>query len=251
MVHIILMRGLAREAAHWLEFPERLRSALGENCKLHLVDFPGCGIHYRQPALRSIGAMTDHLRALPEVAAVIAAGAPLYLLGISMGGMVALDWAQRFPAEVRGVILINSSSGDQPVWWRLRPGAWTTMLLALALPCKGREEKVLQIVSNRRECYAQFLQQWLAIQQQHPISRSTIFRMLLAAKKFRPQSECVVSGLVLTSDRDRMVSPRASEALAERFDWPLVRHGGCGHDLPMDDPQWVVNETVQWLRNNQ
>lgn len=247
MTHIILLRGLAREAAHWLEFPERLRQTLGVGFTLHTIDFPGCGKHYQQPALRSVASMTDHARA--EIISVLTSGEPVFIVGISMGGMVALEWAQRFPQEIQGLVLINSSSGDQPVFWRLQPSALPDILFALLLPCQQREARVLRRVSNLTAKYPQHLQQWLAIQQQRPITRTTVVRMLRAAALFRPQPTCAVDGLVLASDSDRMVSVRASEDIAHRFQWPLVRHPLAGHDLPMDDPQWVANEVARFIHS--
>lgn len=247
MMHIILLRGLAREAAHWLEFPARLHTAIGQHCHLHIPDFPGCGKYFRTSALDSIEAMTDHARAEADIAAALASGEPVFIVGISMGGMVALDWAQRFPQDISGIVLINSSAGDQPLSWRLQPAAWPTVLLALLLPVKQREARVLRLVSNDTVRYSQHLQQWLDIQAQRPITRTTVVKMLRAAAQFRPRKACSVKGLVLASQKDRMVSPRASAALAQRFQWPLVYHPSAGHDMPMDDADWVVQEIRRWV----
>jgi len=246
-MHIILLRGLAREAAHWLDFPQELQRALGNNCQLHLVDFPGCGKYFTQPALTSVAAMTEHARSEIDIAAIAARNEAVYVVGISMGGMVALDWAQRYPNELRGLVLINSSAGNQPFWWRLRPGAWPTMIRALFTDNHAREANVLQVVSNNTADYTQHINQWLSIQQQRPITRATIVTMLRAAAQFRPQPNCAVKGLVLASNSDRLVSVRASEAIAQQFHWPIQLHPSAGHDLPMDDPRWVANKIAQWL----
>lgn len=247
-MQIILLRGLAREAAHWLDFPAQLQQTLGENCCIHLVDFPGCGKYFNQTALTSVTAMTEHARADIDIATMAARNESVYLVGISMGGMVALDWAQRYPNELRGVALINSSAGNQPFWWRLRPAAWTTMIRALFSAANTREAQVLNIVSNHSADYAQHLNQWLSIQQQRPISRATIVTMLRAAAQFRPQPTCAVDGLVLASERDRMVSVRASEAIARQFKWPIEKHPSAGHDLPMDDSGWLAQKLAGWIK---
>lgn len=252
-MHVVLLRGLAREQGHWLDFPACLRAHLGADCQIHTIDFPGCGAYHQMPALDSIAAMTEHARAvLAQQHAQLAkspAQAPVYLLGISMGGMVALDWVQRFPQEVEGVVLINSSSGNQPFWWRLRPRAWLSLLLALLLPPAQREALVLQQVSNRRIDYQQHLQQWLAIQQRHPISRATIMTMLRAAAAFIPRMSYFPQGLVLASRQDRLVSQRASAALAQRFNWPIAVHPSAGHDLPLDDGDWVAQQIAAWQKH--
>lgn len=251
-MHFILLRGLARESGHWLNFPNTLRQHLGSGCQVHCIDFPGCGEYHSAPALTSVGAMTDHARG--ELAARFASSSsinkPIYLLGISMGGMVALDWLQRFPDELQGVVLINTSAGNQPFWWRLRPRAWFTMMLSLLLPIKQREAWVLRKVSNLAQDYQQHLCQWMLIQRKHPITRATIITMLRAAAGFTPQLTPGKKGLLLACTADRLVSINASKNLAQNFQWPLATHPSAGHDLPLDDTDWVVTQIARWLEEN-
>jgi pimeloyl-[acyl-carrier protein] methyl ester esterase len=243
-MHIILLRGLAREAAHWMQFPQQLGTALGGDYQIHCVDFPGCGIHYRQPALKTISAMTDFIRA--QLAAQNIDG-PLIVIGVSMGGMVALDWAQRFPRQLAGVALINSSIGDQPLHWRLRARAWLPMLIAVLSPVALRENIVLRNVSNNHENFNSHLRTWLAIQRQRPVSRKTTLTMLIAAARFRPRAQCNVDGLIIASEGDRFVSANASKDLAQRFQWPLQLHPSAGHELPLDAPAWLCAALSTWL----
>jgi pimeloyl-ACP methyl ester carboxylesterase len=68
-------------------------------------DFPG---HARSGGLDSLGSiprMADFARAL---AGTLGLRAPV-LLGHSMGGMVALEYALRWPAEVRALVLVGSA----------------------------------------------------------------------------------------------------------------------------------------------
>lgn len=244
-MHIVLLRGLAREAAHWLDFPQTLRHALGNEAQLHCLDFPGCGAYHQQAALGSIGAMTDDARAQLALRGITQ---PVYVVGISMGGMIALDWAQRFPEQVAGIALINSSTGDQPLHWRLRLRAWPAIISALLLPMEWRERLVLGKVSNDRERFALHLQQWLQIQRERPVSRASILTMLGAAARFRPQPHCPTPGLVIASTADRFVDYRASQDVAQRFDWPLQLHSSAGHDLPLDDPAWLSEQLGSWIK---
>jgi hypothetical protein len=60
---------------------------------------------------------------------------------------------------------------------------------------------------------------------------------------------------VLASTGDNLVSWRSSEAIAKRLSLPLKLNEGvgaaaAGHDLPLDQPQWVcdrINELVDTL----
>jgi pimeloyl-ACP methyl ester carboxylesterase len=248
MKHLILLRGLAREAAHWLDFPDLLQHALGDDYQLHLVDFPGCGKYFREDALTTVAAMTDHARHEIDVATIRARNEAIYIVGISMGGMVALDWAQRYPDELRGLVLINSSAGNQPLSWRLQPSAWLRMIHALIASSNEREAAVLSLVSNNRDDYPLHIKQWRNIQLQRPVTRKTILTMLRAAARFHPHHECTVAGLVIASEQDRMVSVRASNDIARQFNWPIIHHPSAGHDLPMDNPQWLAGKIAQWIR---
>lgn len=247
-MHVILLRGLAREAAHWMQFPEQLHNALGAEYQIHCIDFPGCGSRYRQTALDSIPAMADYARM--QLAAQKITG-PVHVVGISMGGMIALHWAQQFPRELASVTLINSSAGDQPLYWRLRPRAWPAIMAALLLPMRLRERLVLRNVSNDRQKFSANLHQWLSIQQQRPVTRATIITMLGAAARFRPAANCVVNGLVIASEGDHFVSCKASAELAQRFHWPLKLHATAGHDIPMDAPDWLSAHLADWLNTQQ
>lgn len=249
-MRLVLLRGLARESGHWMNLPERLAQALraqGVALDVICIDFPGCGKFFRLPALPSIAAMTSHARAQLQQLPSAAELGPVMLVGISMGGMVALDWAERYPAEVQQLVLINSSTGNQPLWWRLRPAAIFTTLLALASPWRWRERLMLGLVSNNRAHFAQHLRRWQGIQQRQPVSRRNMLAMLLAAAGFRPLGVCPVRGLVLASLSDCMVADQASRDLGRRYQWPVHYHPVAGHDLPLDDPDWVIAELSDFI----
>ncbi len=261
-----MLRGLAREAGHWLDLPQRLQQALlaaqgpgadqvpgadqaqqHQSVQVICIDFPGCGKYHHLPALPSIAAMTAHARAQLEQLSAPDDKSPVIVIGISMGGMVALDWAERYPAELQQLVLINSSTGAQPLWWRLRPAALFTTLAALCGTWRWRERLMLGLVSNDRAHFHKHLRQWRGIQLQRPVSRSNMLAMLLAAARYRPQGQCQVRGLILASLRDRMVAVAASRHLGEAYHWPVHYHPVAGHDLSLDDPDWVISELADWL----
>ncbi len=68
-------------------------------------DFPG---HARSGGLDSLGSIARMAEFTRELAGTLGLRAPL-LLGHSMGGMVALEYALRWPAELRALVLVGSS----------------------------------------------------------------------------------------------------------------------------------------------
>jgi pimeloyl-ACP methyl ester carboxylesterase len=68
------------------------------------VDLPGHGLS-DGPPLADIGAMADWLAALIGTAAT----APAALIGHSMGALIALDTAARFPDRVRSIALLGAA----------------------------------------------------------------------------------------------------------------------------------------------
>lgn len=243
-MHWILLRGLGREQAHWGGFPDRLRAAMpGDG--VHTPDLPGTGRFCLQRSPTTIVEMLAAVKAQVEEV-----DAPMVLVGLSMGAMLALEWARQSPERFRSVVLINPSSRLNSVWHRLRPSCWPTVARALLKRQAGeREALILGMVSNQTQVI-QTLDAWRQIAQQRPVSRSNLLRHLYAASKYRPPSQLGVGGLVLSSQQDRLVNPRCSEALARHLQWPQSRHPSAGHDLALDAPDWLVEQLLSLGQGN-
>ena len=74
-----------------------------------LYDRGGCGWSQAAPPDRSAAATVDDLRALLRLAEV---APPYILVGHSLGGLLARRYAQRFPAEVAGLVLLDPAHED-------------------------------------------------------------------------------------------------------------------------------------------
>jgi pimeloyl-ACP methyl ester carboxylesterase len=48
--------------------------------------------------------------------------------------------------------------------------------------------------------------------------------------------------LLLASRGDALVDPRCSLAIAQRWACEIAMHPWAGHDLPLDDADWVVQQ---------
>lgn len=242
-MHWILLRGLTREGAHWGDFPEMLHTAFPGQ-QFHRVDLPGTGVHYREASPASIAAIRKKVQH-----SVSHIPAPYNLLALSMGGMVAVDWAQHAPeGEIQNLVLINTSSGFSPPWHRMRPGAWPRIVRLLSRrELFDREADILRLTCNG-SVSLDTMKHWYSIQRQRPVSVRNAWAQLKAAASFRPQPQRPLpDALLLASRADRIVHWKCSEALEQRWHWTLKTHLSAGHDLPLEDPDWIIRQIKNWL----
>ena len=121
----IFLRGLTREARHWGSFTAQFEARLATD-QVTALDLPGNGeFHAQTSPLTAAGMVTFARQQL------LAQGIkpPYQLLTMSLGGMVATCWAQRYPHELSRLVLINTSmrpfnSFNQ----RLKPSNYATLL---------------------------------------------------------------------------------------------------------------------------
>ena len=244
MAHWILLRGLTRDRRHWGDFPDVLAGANPAHA-VFAVDMAGNGERHRERSPASVSAMVDDLRRALRGQGI---GSPHRLLALSLGGMVALEWAARYPAEIERIVLVDSSSGSlSPFHRRLRPAQYLRLLLFLACPSAHcRERLVMAMTSNRPD--AQRVALWAAWRRANPVSLGNMLRQLIAAARYRgPAAVPAMPVLLLASRGDRLVDVACSRAMAARFGWPLVEHPDAGHDLPLDDPRWVAERVRDWV----
>ena len=240
----VLLRGLARESRHWGSFPARLERQLPVGDTVVALDLPGNGGLCREESPWSVDGMVRAARMQ-----LVAAGLrpPYVLVALSLGGMVAVEWAARAPQELEACILINSSVGSlSPFWQRMQPRAYGTVLRSLLPgPLVARERAVYAMTSARPPDPA-VLAQWVAYAGSRPVSAGNALRQMVAAARFRTDGPPTVPTLVLTSRGDRLVSPACSRAMAAAWKLGLREHPSAGHDLPLDDPDWVVEQVARW-----
>ena len=240
----VLLRGLAREARHWGALPDDLRRALPASDQVVALDLPGNGARWRERSPDRVEAM---VKAARQALAPRGPAPPYVLIALSLGGMVALQWALEQPAEVEGCMLINSSLGRfSPFWHRLRPASYRALLWLLAAGAEPRERRILRLTSNLP--LAEGTEQaWAAYAHGAPVSRVNMLRQLAAAARYRaPVALPGVPLLLLASEGDRLVSAECSRAIARHWGAPLRIHPAAGHDLPLDDPRWVIEQVRAW-----
>ncbi|MBU0539098.1 MAG: alpha/beta hydrolase [Gammaproteobacteria bacterium] len=239
--HWVFLRGLSREQAHWGDFIQRCETELGWSC--YAIDLPGFGTEYLRPSPFTIAEIRrDVQQRLP--ADIIASGEAFGIVALSLGGMVALDWLASSPDDIATAIFISTSSADCGLFKRLKFSALPPTLHALlATSTKQQERAILRMASNNNALHAELLEQWCRIRERRPASKLNVIRQLIAASRFHsPSADKLKSSKAyfISSRADRMVSYQCSKYLAKKYHHSLTLHDSAGHDLPIDDADWLV-----------
>lgn len=248
----VLLRGLSRASGHWGVFPEHLLRelrALQPASQLLMLDLPGTGALRRQASPTQVSAIVESCRAELKRQGV---NGPVSLVGMSLGAAVLSDWASRYPAEVEAGVLINPSLRPfSELFRRSRPLNYLGLLL-LSLSrfsARMREERVLSLTTRLTPTQA-VIDRWVELQRQHPLGVRNTARQLLASVRYRAsRTRPSAPVLLLCSKADSLVDWRCSQAMSRAWGAPLRLHTKAGHDLPLDDPQWVARAVAEWLRD--
>jgi pimeloyl-ACP methyl ester carboxylesterase len=236
---IVLLRGLAREQAHWGDFPAELASQTQR--PVYCQDLPGMGRYHREQSPADMRALAELM--LPRLRR--RHPGPWHLAAMSLGAMLAVQLAVLAPQQVASLVLINTSAGTlTPFYQRLRWQQYPRVLSAFVTPLRQRERLILQLTSNYWQ--PQQLLHAVDIARHRPVQRLNVLRQLLAASRFRLPAKPQCPLLLLSSAADQLVEPICSQRLAEYWQVAHLQHPAAGHDLVLDAPDWLLSQLLQF-----
>jgi pimeloyl-ACP methyl ester carboxylesterase len=244
----VLLRGLMREQRHWGAFPAQFQTEF--EAPVICLDFAGNGSLHAQASANNVAGMWQDLRRQLQQ---LGHSPPYRVLALSLGAMVAVDWARQFPDEIEKLVLINTSLAPyNPFYQRLRPQNYPALLRFLCTASLAqREALILRLTSQQSASTAApaILQQWISYATLCPSTRRNILRQLYAAIRYRAAPEAPsVPLLLLAGQQDRLVNVQCSITLAQRWHCPLRLHPHASHDIPLDDAAWVIQQVSAWLK---
>lgn len=263
---LVLVHGLGGSHSNWIA----VAPLLAEFARVYAVDLVGFGITPPAGRRATVGSNRDMIA---RFAKAVSPEQPVTLVGNSMGGLISLLAAERYPDTVDGLVLIDPAlappsvgSIDVRVAQRLAaplvPGVGErlmrhyatatppdlvvqeTMNLLCAQPDNVSEdalEAALAMATLRREM------DW-APRVFTEAGRS------IAAVMVRPRAflrlvhrvSCPV--LLLHGERDRLVPVEASRRLAsQRPDWTFLVFSGVGHVPQIEAPDSVAAAIAEWM----
>ena len=229
-------------------YPMLGESLLPRGITVHAPDLRGNG---RSPGQRGyVGSMEElreDLRCLVTRTSVEAPGAPVFLVGISLGGLLALDYALHRPDGVRGVIALSPPLGQLGVpapllaLGRVLSRVWPRFSLQTGMDLTGlsRDPAVIERVMGdplfHRRGTARLSTEVTA----------AIARLQAAAPRFP------LPLLVMHGTADRMVPSDGSRRFVARVGHPdkrLIEYPGAYHALVADlDHERVLADLGSWI----
>jgi len=244
----VFLRGLIRQQQHWEDFPARFQAAL-PGTEVLALDLPGNGRLYDRRSPITITGMVESLRKQLHQHNV---QGPVNVLALSLGAMTAVEWMEHYPAEVERAVLVNTSlRGMSRFSERLRPGTYPAMLRGLLLNRDRLDDErlILDLTTRLYPHKEELAQRWAEYARKQPTSRMNFLRQLLAAASYRaPEARPHEHVLVLQSLGAQLVNPVCTTRIAETWRWPVATHPSAGHDLPLDDGDWVIARIREWLQ---
>jgi len=247
---LVLLRGLIRSRFHWEQFPTYLQQALPD-FELVIPELAGNGERYQEQTPFSVHGMMEDIRQQvrlqqqqpPEQQPQEQQqthNQPVIIIAVSMGAMIASEWARCYPQEIKQLHLINTSFSNLSLpWQRMQAPAFFSLLSHFF----NREKLEQAIIRWTINLYndPQLTTRWQNFSATHPLSYRNAIAQLLSASRYKgPTTAPVADSYFYNSPQDKLVSGRCTERIAGKWQKPLFSHKTAGHDLPLDDPHWLI-----------
>ncbi|HEY5197411.1 MAG TPA: lysophospholipase [Solirubrobacteraceae bacterium] len=176
-------------------------------------------------------------------------GRPPFLLGHSMGGTIATDYALHWPENVAGLIL-SSPLASLP---QLTPPARAVVaVLTRIAPRLGVSKVDPSLVSRDPEQVKAYETDPLVLHSKLPVR--TIGELQRATRRFpKRASELKLPLLIMSAGADRIVAPSGAKMLYDRAgsaDKTLKVYPGLYHEIFNEtepDRTQVIDEMIAWL----
>jgi pimeloyl-ACP methyl ester carboxylesterase len=237
---MVLVHGLAGSHSNWIPLAPRL----AEIARVYAVDLVGFGI--TPPAGRRATVQSNR-DVIADFAEAVSPGHPVTLIGNSMGGLISLLAAERYPEVVDGLVLIDPALPPPSVGSIDVPPdvmVQETMSLLCAQPDRVPEDAVeaaLAMATLRREM------DWAP--RAFTEAGRSIAAVMMRRRTFQRlvhRVSCPV--LLLHGECDRLVPVEASRRLAaERPDWTFQVFPGVGHVPQIEAPDGVAAAIDGWM----
>ena len=247
---LVMLRGLSRTVRHWLGYERKI----AENHRVITLDLRGIG-HNTQPlsflhTMQDLAA--DVITVLDELAIQQS-----HILGVSLGGMVALATGLTYPSRCTSIITINTSIAGQRSLRISAPGIW-----AIVSGLVGKKPKLHQNLANiltshrlSAEQKAKLSEEFTKIADSDGIYALTTLKQLLLATRFSVRDKLAgltMPVLLIYGSDDAFVpniNTRKLKSLIPHAQ--LLSIPDAGHEVMHDQPEALHAAITQWIEDHQ
>lgn len=261
---IVLVHGLGGSHLNW----DLLAPLLTPHARVVALDLPGFGLSEPEHRLATVH---NNVKVLDRFIREIA-GAPVVLVGNSMGGMIAILQTARQPETVTQLVLVDPAVpgprraldplvvlnfavfavpgvGERFLALRRRRTTpLTTVRQTLAL-CGVDPDSVPGPLIDRSVALVEQRQDIAGMDRAFLTAARSLLLLLVDPRRLRrAMDEIPVPVLLVHGDRDRLVPVAAARDIARRHPyWRYVELAGVGHMPQLQVPDRLAAEVLAWL----
>jgi pimeloyl-ACP methyl ester carboxylesterase len=261
---VVLVHGLGGSHLNW----DLIAPLLRPHARVFAIDLPGFGLS--EPGHR-LATVQNNVKVLDRFVREIA-GAPVVLIGNSMGGMISILQTSRHPETVSGLVLLDPAIpgprrkldsrvaanfamfavpgvGERFLAARRRRrGARATVLDTLEL-CGLDPDAVPERLIDRSVALLDQRQDVAGMDRAFLTAARSLLLLLVDPRLLRRAMAAIeVPVLLVHGTQDRLVQVAASREAAQRHPaWEYLELPGVGHVPQLQVPDELATKVIAWL----
>jgi 3-oxoadipate enol-lactonase len=237
---LLLIMGLGYTSIMW----HRIRPALAEQYCTVAFDNRGVGLSDVPPGPYSIAAMASDAAAVLDAAGIASA----HVFGVSMGGMIAQEFALQYPARTRSLLLGCTSPGG-PSAVRSESNV-IDILLARGMTVEQAREAILPYIYDAATPRQKIEEDVRSRQPWLPSTEGYMAQLqgILAWESYSRIAQITTPTLVIHGKSDALVPPGNGELIAKRIPGAkLVLLDHASHLFLTDQTEAAHKEILEFL----
>ena len=240
---VLLIMGLGYPSQMW----HRTRPLLAERYRTIALDNRGVGRSDVPPGPYPILVMAEDAAAVLDAAGIDSA----HVYGISMGGMIAQEFALQFPHRVRSLILGCTAAGG-PTAVRAEPEVTQLLMSRGQMTPDEAAEASIPFIYDSGTPRARIDEDLAVRRDWFPRPEAYINQLMgiLAWEAYSRLDRIEAPTLVIHGERDRLVPPGNGQLIAARIpNAKLVLIPHAGHIFPTDQPEAAHRPVLEFLNS--
>ena len=228
---LVLLHGFPLDSTIW----DKVRAKLSDGFRVITPDLRGFGQSKSSTGF-DLAALADDVHALlAELKAL-----PCILGGLSMGGYVSLEYVRRYPADLRGLMLIDTKAEGDSAEGKQARDKMIELVRSKGSPAVGEQMMPKMLAPHAEQNQPEVVRELRTIMEGCP---ALTIEHALAAMRDRPDHRANLPSiaaptLVAAGEHDAITPPAVARSMHEAIPKSkLVVIPSAGHMTPMEQPE--------------